>query len=74
MKKVKISNLDVAWASFWQLLSHWKKGDNAKLELNLVILTTPISMIIQPPLGRLHLKRRFQASYAAKSITDKKLL
>ena len=29
-----MSNLDVAVASFWQLARHWKKGDQAKLELS----------------------------------------
>ena len=28
-----MSNLDVAVATFWQLVRYWRKGDKAKLEL-----------------------------------------
>ena len=32
--KSSMTNLDVAFASFWQLARHWNQGDKAKLELS----------------------------------------
>ena len=34
MRNLKISKLDVALSSFWQLARHWQQGKAAKLEMS----------------------------------------